>query len=191
MIRLTIAGALLASACGLQAAEQQARIEASGQEYSGSLSVNQAAGDFNQQVNGRTLAIGGNAQALHRQALQQATSDLQRASARIDGAAFSGGNGVLGVNQAAGSGNQSINSLILQMGVGVAPQALDDFALAQSVAQAQVHSGAVAATPNASRSVHLDDGAFAGSKGVVQLNQSAGVGNQAINNVGIRVMSVP
>ncbi|MDX5372447.1 MAG: adhesin [Pseudomonadaceae bacterium] len=174
-------------------AEQMARIEASGQGYRGNLSVNQAAGDFNQQLNARTLSVGPRAHssADHRQLQQQALQSQAVASAHIGGSSFGSGNGVLGVNQSAGQGNQSINSITLQVGAGHRPQALDDFALAQSAAQAQVNSGAVATSPSAVRSVHLDDRAFAGSKGVVQLNQSAGVGNQAINNVGIRVVSVP
>ncbi|HFH3003006.1 hypothetical protein ACSEPM_27185 [Pseudomonas aeruginosa] len=48
-------------------------------------------------------------------------------------------------------------------------------------------SGSATPVPGG-RSVSTDDRAFAGSSGVVQVNQSAGVGNQSMNTLSVRVM---
>jgi len=42
-------------------------------------------------------------------------------------------------------------------------------------------------TPKGSRQVVTGDQAFTGSRGVIQVNQSAGVGNQIANTLSIRV----
>lgn len=94
------------------------------------------------------------------------------------------GSGILGVNQGAGLGNQQINAFRLSVSNG--PESLDDSVLAQSVALTKV-SGSATPVPGG-RSVSTDDRAFAGSSGVVQVNQSAGVGNQSMNTLSVRVM---
>src|SRR5690606_6725606 len=105
--------------------------------------------------------------------------------AGIHGNAFSGGSGVLGVNQGAGAANQQINSF--RVGAGVRPESLDDSGLAQATAGSSYPS---AAGPHGAgeRQVEIDDQAFADSRGVVQLNQAAGVGNRMVNNLGIRIL---
>jgi hypothetical protein len=66
------------------------------------------------------------------------------------------------------------------------PEGLDDSALAQQSVAPSTTSGTV--EPQSSeRFVAIDEGAFGSSRGVVQLNQSAGVGNRSINNLAIRV----
>lgn len=67
------------------------------------------------------------------------------------------------------------------------PESLDDSGLAMSAAPSSLNSGAVA-PQSGQRQVSIDDQAFADSRGVVQLNQSAGVGNRMVNNLGIRIM---
>jgi hypothetical protein len=63
---------------------------------------------------------------------------------------------------------------------------LDDAALSQqNVVPATLSE--VVEPPGGARIVTTDDRAFSNSQGVVQLNQSAGVGNSSINSLGIQV----
>lgn len=181
---------LLAFACiaSLQAdplaSRNRASIDASG-TYRGNFALNQAAGDAQQQSNVRVVAVGSAALvgSDQRQHLQLDASQPIAASASISGAALRG-SGILGVNQGAGLGNQQINAFRLSVSNG--PESLDDSVLAQSVALTKV-SGSATPVPGG-RSVSTDDRAFAGSSGVVQVNQSAGVGNQSMNTLSVRVM---
>ena len=74
----------------------------------------------------------------------------------------------------------------VRISISTAAQSIDDNALAQQY---------VALTPNSvtgalytgSRQVVTSDQAFTGSRGVVQLNQSAGVGNRMANTLNVRV----
>jgi hypothetical protein len=173
------------------AMQADASINQSGQGYQGNMMVNQAAGDNHQQANARALAVGSGADAQ-----ASATTNVQQnnqnspadpsginASASIAGSSFANSQGVLGINQGAGSGNQQINAMRIATGV---PQGLDDSALAQQSVMPSNLSGA-AEPQSGERIVSVDDSAFGNSRGVVQLNQSAGVGNRSINSLGIRV----
>jgi hypothetical protein len=168
--------------------ENQALITNSGASYRGGLSVNQAAGSQQQQINGRALAIGTSANATSKFRQYQELNGVDRslnAQASIGGNAFSKGSGVLGVNQSAGAGTQQINSF--RVSTGSAAQGVDDSVLAQQIVVSSKNSGADESGPG-ERAVAIDRQAFAGSGGVVQLNQSAGVGNRTANTVSIRVM---
>ena len=168
-----------------------ASINQSGQNFQGNMMVNQAAGDNQQQANARALAVGSGANAQ----AATATNVLQNnqnspadpagidASASIGGSSFANSQGVLGINQGAGSGNQQINAMRIATGV---PHGLDDSALAQQSVMPSNLSGA-AEPQSGERIVSVDDSAFGNSRGVVQLNQSAGVGNSSINSLGIRI----
>ncbi|ALU50592.1 hypothetical protein [Pseudomonas aeruginosa] len=112
----------------------------------------------------------------------QADPLASRNRASIDASGTYRGNFAL--NQGAGLGNQQINAFRLSVSNG--PESLDDSVLAQSVALTKV-SGSATPVPGG-RSVSTDDRAFAGSSGVVQVNQSAGVGNQSMNTLSVRVM---
>lgn len=165
------------------------RIQSSARGYNGIMTINQASGVGQQQVNARALAAGCDAQAVINveQTRGVNTSDhLQiNTSAHIKGDSFSRGNGVLGVNQGAGINNQQINAFRIEM--NSMPESLDDSRLALSAAPSSIVSGAVA-PHSGQRQVSIDDQAFADSRGVVQLNQSAGVGNRMVNNLGVRIM---
>lgn len=168
-----------------------ASLNRSGQSYQGVLMINQAAGDAQQQVNARAIAIGSgaNAHATATTNVKQNTDHLpinpvgMVASASIGGSSFANSNGVVGINQGAGSGNQQINAMRITSGLA---QGLDDSALAQQSVRPSSISGA-AEPLSAERIVSVDDSAFSNSRGVVQLNQSAGVGNRSINSLGIRI----
>jgi hypothetical protein len=165
-----------------------AQIEDSGQRFNGNFSLNQAAGLSHQQVNSRVISAGDSANTTStiRQTLEivpGSTTGAQMHS-RIEGASFSQGNGVIGINQSAGIGNQHINAFRITL--GAVPESLDDSVLSQNVTRPSI-SG-IAVPKNGERSVAISDDAFAGSRGVVQLNQSAGIGNTTANNLSIRVV---
>ena len=166
----------------------EAQIQASGQGVNGQLMLNQAAGTGIQQLNARVLTVG--AAGTPGLQLQQSLDPVAResvgihASARIEGASFGQGHGVLGINQSAGVANQAINSF--RMVLGTLPAPLEDSILLQNAAPT-LNSDAVVPQSGV-RVVEVDDRAFAASRGVVQLNQSAGVGNRTANNLSIRVM---
>ncbi|WP_417692695.1 adhesin [Pseudomonas sp.] len=163
-----------------------ANLQDSGSRYTGNFNVNQAAGDQTQQTNTRAIAIGTQAQAttVVRQRLDTAANPSMNATARIGGSSFSNGNGVLGVNQSAGANNQMAN--VMRVGISARPQSIDDSALSQQNVALLPNSGATG-TPTGSRQVVTSDQAFTGSRGVIQVNQSAGVGNRMANTLSIRV----
>lgn len=168
------------------AMQASASIQQSAEGYQGNLMLNQAAGDAQQQANARAIAIGRQAGAetqVRQYNQQNADPTTIDATAHIGGSSFAGNQGVTGVNQGAGSGNQQINALRIAVGL---PQGLDDSALAQQSVAPSGLSGA-AEPQSGQRVVSIDDAAFGNSRGVVQLNQSAGVGNRSINSLGIRV----
>lgn len=163
-----------------------ANLQDSGSRYTGNLNVNQAAGDQTQQTNVRAIAIGTEAHAsthVH-QRLDTPANPSMNATARIGGHSFTNGNGVLGVNQSAGANNQMAN--VMRVGISARPQSMDDSALSQQNVALLPNSGATGA-PTGSRQVVTSDQAFTGSRGVIQVNQSAGVGNRMANTLSIRV----
>ena len=167
-----LAVALLASTQVLAASDNNAEINNSGVNYRGNITVNQAAGDQQQQVNSRAIAIGtqGSASTRISQKLDTAADPSLNAKAAIQGNSFSNGNGVIGVNQSAGANNQMINAV--RIGISAQPQGIDDSALSQQNVALLPGSGTVLPV-SGSRQVVTSDQAFTGSRGVVQLNQSA------------------
>lgn len=161
-------------------------IDSSGTGYQGNLMLNQAVGETHQQANARAIAPGSSPQMkIHQE--RNGLPDPRDTSAirsSIRGNAFSGGNGVLGINQSAGAANQQINGF--RVGAGVHPESLDDSSLAQTAALSSPNSAEPRLTGD--RRVEIDDQAFSESRGVVQLNQAAGVGNRMVNNLGIRIL---
>ncbi|MEB0076183.1 adhesin [Pseudomonas sp. CCI3.2] len=164
----------------------QSAISNTGQGYQGNVSVNQAAGDQQQQVNGRAIAIGTQAQSTgqYRQQISTRADPARDARSVIESNAFSNGDGILGVNQSSGANNQQINAV--RLSISVQPQSIDDSALSQQNVALLQGSGSSEHSPG-NRQVATSDQAFTGSRGVVQLNQSAGVGNQSINALSVRV----
>jgi len=163
-----------------------ATIQDAGTQYKGNFNVNQAAGDQQQQANVRAIAIGTEAAAttVVNQRLNTSANRSMKATATIGGTSFSNGNGVLGVNQGAGANNQMANAM--RISISAAPQSVDDSALSQQNVALVPGSGS-SDTPTGSRQVVTSDQAFTGSRGVIQVNQSAGVGNRMANTLSIRV----
>jgi hypothetical protein len=160
-------------------------IDNSGGQYQGNLSVNEAAGDQQQQANARAIAIGHGASATTqiRQRLRADVDSTNDARSSIQGDSFSHGNGVLGINQSSGAANQQANAM--RISISAQPQSIDDSVLKQNVALITNSDPTDSARGN--RQVATSDQAFTGSRGVIQLNQSAGVGNQTANTLSVRV----
>jgi hypothetical protein len=190
MNRTLIFLALLASASAMADSSvpviNNANLQDSGSQYKGNFNVNQAAGDQTQQTNTRAIAIGTNASATTSviQKINTPANPSMNATATIGGTSFSNGNGVLGVNQSAGANNQMANAM--RVSISANPQSVDDSALSQQNVALLPSSGATG-TSNGSRQVVTSDQAFTGSRGVIQVNQSAGVGNRMANTLSIRV----
>ena len=163
-----------------------ADINGSGSQYQGNFAVNQAAGDQQQQANARAIAMGDAASATTqiRQRLNSQVDPRMDARASIQGDSFSRGNGVLGVNQSAGASNQQANAL--RISISKQPQSIDDSVLMQQNVALLNNSDPTASAPGL-RQVTTSDQAFTGSRGVIQLNQSAGVGNRMANTLSVRV----
>ncbi|WP_025857285.1 hypothetical protein [Pseudomonas sp. CHM02] len=174
--------------CGAAMADSNnnATIDNSGKHYNGVVTVNQAAGDQQQLSNNVAIAVGHNAQANINvtQHISGAPSDRNlNAKAAIQGNSFSNGNGVLSINQSAGAQNQSINAVRISINAG--PQSIDDSVMSQQNVALATDSGLTPTT--GSRQVVTSDQAFTGSRGVVQVTQSAGVGNRVANTLNLRL----
>ncbi|MFJ4374597.1 adhesin [Pseudomonas japonica] len=179
--------AMFCSATALAAPVQDnANVDNSARRYQGNLSINQAAGDMQQQNNSRAIAIGHEASATTHiiQRIDTPASRAVDASANIGGNAFSNGSGVLGINQSAGAGTQQANAV--RISISAVPQSIDDSVLLQQNVALSNSSDPTDNIPG-SRQVNTSDQAFTGSRGVVQLNQSAGVGNRMANTLSVRV----
>ncbi|MGH8384777.1 MAG: adhesin [Pseudomonas sp.] len=164
-----------------------AEIDNSGAQYNGNMAVNQAAGDLQQQANARAFATGNQASATTqiRQRLHTIVDPAMDARSSIQGNSFSNGNGALGVNQSAGASNQQANAL--RISTSAQPQSIDDSVLMQQNVALLNNSGPTDSTTGY-RQVTTSDQAFTGSRGVIQLNQSAGVGNRMANTFSVRVV---
>lgn len=176
--------AVLGCSTAMADSTNNATIESSGQQYTGITSINQAAGDQQQLNNSTAIAVGAQAHLSAHQSISGAAADRAlNASAAIQGNAFSNGSGVLGVNQSAGAQNQMINAVRISVGAG--PQSIDDSVMSQQTVALATDSGLTSTT--GSRQVVTSDQAFTGSRGVVQVNQSAGVGNRVANTLNVRL----
>ncbi len=146
----------------------------------GALGVNMVAGDNNQQGNLAAIALSGPAIIQFSQQNQSTTNLNGNQSVAILDSALSQSQGLVGINQGAGEANQQLNAFALSLddsGIGV----VTDINLSTSVAKTP--SGKV--PPNTTTSIYLDDNALTGSKGVIQVNQVTGQGNQAVNMVSL------
>ena len=139
----------------LPAMADNAVIDSSGSGYQGNFMLNQAAGDTHQQANARAISPGGIPQLKIQQERDGLPSPRETSAvqASIRGDAFSGGSGVLGINQSAGAANQQINGF--RVGAGVRPESVDDSSLAQTAALSSPNSAEPRLTGD--RRVEIDD----------------------------------
>ncbi|AKM31946.1 hypothetical protein AB870_20305 [Pandoraea faecigallinarum] len=148
---------------------------------SGALGVNQAAGINNAQANSAVIANGGGATLGMTSTNQQAlvTTTTGAASAAIQGNAFSGTSGLTQVNQASGAGNLQRNATVIVAGDASGVASVSDTALSAAISK-----GGPAGHNNVNdqfRTASISNDAFRGASGVLQVNQSAGIGNVTAN----------
>ncbi|AXK73185.1 hypothetical protein DWG18_13425 [Lysobacter sp. TY2-98] len=154
-------------------------------DVSGVASLNVAAGVGNAQSNLRAIAVGDTAlaQAFGAQSVDTTGADLARdARAAISGSALDNANGVVGLNQVAGHANAQANLIAIGTAAGVTfAQSVDESALAATAAPASTTTSS--STPVGTREARIDAGAIAAPTGVLQINQTAGVGNASANAI--------
>ena len=153
----------------------------------GRFAVNMSAGDSNVQANAAALTLGtqggptiGLVGGIQVTDPRQATlPDLAIAS--IGEHVFANSSGLISVNQTSGVGNAQANGAAFAMGF--------EEVVAESTLSATT-SNAVPAGAGAGKShqaVSINDTAFNGAHGLVQVNQSAGSGNSTANNFALQV----
>jgi len=178
-----IALAIISLSAFAQQSQAENRVDLGSQALSnirGAMGVNMVAGNNNQQGNLAAIALSGPAIVQFSQQNQSTTNLNGNQSVAILGSALSQSKGLVGINQGAGEANQQLNAFALSLddsGIGV----VTDINLSTSVAKTP--SGKV--PPNTTTSIYLDDNALTGSKGVIQVNQVTGQGNQAVNMVSL------
>ncbi|MFM5144976.1 MULTISPECIES: hypothetical protein [Aeromonas] len=178
-----IALAIISLSAFAQQSQAENRVDLGSQALSnirGAMGVNMVAGNNNQQGNLAAIALSGPAIVQFSQQNQSTTNLNGNQSVAILGSALSQSQGLIGINQGAGEANQQLNAFALSLddsGIGV----VTDINLSTSVAKTP--SGKV--PPNTTTSIYLDDNALTGSKGVIQVNQVTGQGNQAVNMVSL------
>lgn len=167
--------------------ENSALIDGSVLQGQGRIGVNMAAGDQNAQINAAALAVS-YGQGAH------ATLDLQQnvrlteaewahdSTSTITDNAFSNASGVISVNQVSGLGNAQINAVAI--GLGIEGEAVTEVGLASSTTG---YNAELAPTDTGHREARIDEKAFEGSSGLVQINQLAGSGNATANSFQLNV----
>lgn len=160
---------------------------------SGVIAINQAAGEDNQQANAAALALNPHGLAVAHTNISQSKTNIRgalpgKAEVRIDGNAFANASGLIAVNQASGSANSQANSAAIAM--GIRGEVIADSVLAETLPDA---AGLVTVGRNqaSTRSMSVSETAFQGAHGVVQLNQTAGSGNNSANNFALRISAEP
>lgn len=147
----------------------------------GSMGVNMVSGNNNQQGNLAAIAISGPAIIQFSQQTQAISALNGNQRVAIYDSALNQSKGLIGINQGAGEANQQVNAFALSLGDDTGVGAVTDINLSTSVAT--LPTGKVPA--NTTSSIYLDGNALAGSKGVIQVNQVTGQGNQAVNMVSL------
>ncbi|MFA7349942.1 MAG: hypothetical protein WC009_04225 [Methylotenera sp.] len=153
----------------------------------GRFAVNMTAGDSNVQANAAAVALGAEGgSAIGLVSGIQMTDPRQGnlpdlATASIGSNVFANSSGLISVNQSSGVGNAQANGAAFAMGF--------EEVVAESVLSAAT-SNAVPTGAGAGKghqAVSINDTAFDGAHGLVQVNQSAGSGNSTANNFALQV----
>jgi hypothetical protein len=153
----------------------------------GRFSVNMTAGDSNVQANAAAVALGAKGGPTLGfiggiQVTNPRQGDLPDYAIAIIGKnAFANSSGLISVNQSSGVGNAQANGAVFALGFD---EVLADSVLS-STTSGVVPIGSVAGKGN--QAVSINDAAFYGSHGLVQVNQSAGSGNSTTNNFVLQV----
>jgi hypothetical protein len=145
---------------------------------SGSIKVNETAGNGNQQANIFVLSNGNTNVYLHQ---SNAADTLESGSVLIRGA-FAGSTGAIQVNQSAGAGNAQGNVVVVQLGTGLSNSDLSQVVSSPQNDQPNNNSAA-------GNTATISHGAFNGSSGVVQINQTAGSSNHTVNSFSLQLQT--
>lgn len=154
----------------------------------GRNAVNMAAGDANAQINAAAIALSPNGVANvdlnTKQNLHQNSRPVPGISeSGIAGNAFTNSIGALSINQTSGTGNAQINGMAIGIGQDVNVMSESMLSNMSTGAGLAAHHEPDEGT----RSATISDSAFTGSRGLVQVNQSAGSGNRTANNFVIQL----
>lgn len=154
-----------------------------GAHAAGRVAVNQAAGAGNVQANVALLASQAGTVVLQQQAAGRAGDAA--ASSVIAGQAFSGAHGIVSINQASGSSNVQFNAASL--GPLSRVQVVSDRMLGRAAPRGEPGPGLL--TSHVAYQAVIARSALAGDVGVVQVNQTAGVGNFTGNSIALQLPS--
>lgn len=171
------------AAASAQSAPQQTAIiqDSSFTDVLGIVKVNQAAGAGNVQAN---LAIVSGS-PFHVNVTQAANANgTSSGDVETVGSAFSNATGILQINQAAGFGNAHANVAILEYDLTAAQ--MTDASL-KNVTPIQQTASNPTPSNGLTNVVRVGSKAFAGSSGIVQVNQTAGTANSVTNTFLLQV----
>lgn len=149
----------------------------------GRIAVNTAAGNGSTQANIAAVSVGGASASSMIGSEQQALVPypVAHAGARseIGADAFRGASGLISVNQSSGHGNTQAN--LAAIALGQMPEvSIEQLAhVSAAPPAAQQTAGNADGTP--AKNAVIADSAFAGARGIVQINQLAGSGNSTAN----------
>ncbi|WP_390614798.1 hypothetical protein [Maricurvus nonylphenolicus] len=162
-------------------------------QVQGLVKVNAAAGDGNIQQNSAAAAASNGVSVAAVKASQ--TSDQHNpqgshaVSAVISGDSFQQAQGILMINQAAGYGNRQVNAAAIAIGgLGtIAVVQLDEKTLSEEATDSGLDAGSESLLPEIVTEVGIDPSAFHNARGILMLNQSAGMNNVSGNSFTLSV----
>jgi hypothetical protein len=157
-----------------------------GSDNQGRIAVNIAAGTRNQQIGSAVVAIGDLPIAIHDVLQQNDAVDPndRRTQILVGPGAFSNNSGMASINIAAGIQNQSANLATLTVGnSGV----VSDQMLAQTSAPLQPVQSLAQGTESPDDTISINETAFGGNSGLVQVNLVGGERNSSANTFALNV----
>jgi hypothetical protein len=157
-----------------------------GGDNQGRIAVNIAAGTRNQQIGSAVVAIGDLPIAIHDVLQQNDAVDPndRRTQILVGPGAFSNNSGMASINIAAGIQNQSANLATLTVGnSGV----VSDQMLAQTSAPLQPVQSLAQGTESPDDTISINETAFGGNSGLVQVNLVGGERNSSANTFALNV----
>lgn len=185
IVSATVCGSANAQGPGLEQTMSTTEIHGDSlSEVHGVLGVNQAAGDANAQSNSRAIALSLDGGVAIAYTFDKQVVDLNEvvipdvAVSRIGDHAFNGTSGLISINQASGVQNMQLNAFAMAMSIN---GELSDATLSETHSDAPVSWPDNPAPVSTQREAHVENTAFVGATGIVQLNQASGSGNIASN----------
>lgn len=149
----------------------------------GNIAVNISAGSASAQANIAAISIGAEFAKADISSHQRVDGNFPLASsnefAEIGNNAFQQAAGIIAINQSSGNGNAQAN--LVAIAVGKMTEISTDQLAGVSVWQNQPASSTGNAEHSGKQKSIIADSAFAGARGIVQVNQLAGSGNTSAN----------